>query len=98
MIESKNWSLPKKYTVAALLARSNMGQRMPDPAPAGKLRTPYVSLGSAIYGLCSPFMETDEHEGIFMEEGRMWLSMINKNELVGTNKDVADFYDASYRE
>lgn len=94
MSDSRTWTSAKQFTVAALLARSNMGQPLPSPGS----RTAYRALSSAIMGLCEQYMETDAHERAFMSEGRMWLRYIRAGRLSEGNLDIARFYDENYTE
>ena len=94
-MNSKMWPSAKKHTVAALLARSNMGQN--PPTESSSPRAAHISLSSAVCDICGPFMETDEHEEMFMHEARMWLrDYINKNELSDSMSDILSFYDRNY--
>ena len=94
-MNSKKWPAAKKYTVAALLARSNMGHN--PPRESSSPREAHSSLSSAVCDICGAFMETDEHEEIFMHEARMWLrDYINKNELSDSMRDILSFYDRNY--
>lgn len=59
--------------LAAAFARSNMGLPMEN---FFRRSEGYVSLEEAVYDVCGGFMEADEHEEIFIEEAKMWLSIL----------------------
>ena len=81
----------EKNLAAAYMARSNMGQ----PKAPLRFRTSAFgphgygsSLASAVNGICREFMETDEHETLFMDEAAGWLDRINED---GEEKFFSDF-------
>lgn len=88
----------KLHIIAAILARSNMGQPRPEPHEIADLKTSRysVTLDSAVTRLCEQYMESDEHYDIFMGEGQMFVDMLTE---YGEEKsraswpDIFDIYD-----
>lgn len=89
--------------LAAVLARSNMGQALPDRLEVESLlrgthRGDPVSIGAAVAQLCQQFMENDEHYDMFVKEAEWWASSLRgrgrsgyhgKRERVAVHADVA---------
>lgn len=77
----------QKYVVAALFARSNMGIEKPDDSRVARLfknaaaPSRWASLSNAVIGICEEFMESDEHQKIFENEGQMWMKDSKLNSL-----------------
>jgi hypothetical protein len=70
----------ERLVLAAYFARSNMGL---DRATSKEVQSLLageghgrcqVSLDSAVTFLCQQYMESDEHQDMFMEEAKMWAS------------------------
>lgn len=63
--------------LAVAFAISNMGQKVPDYAWEGREHWG-TSIEGTVNNLCEPFMETMEHERIFMSEAKMWYRDLKK--------------------
>lgn len=68
--------------LAGMFACTNMGQDRPSVAEvasevrAARARPLHYGLESAVHAFCEPFMENDEHQRIFMEEGHSWVKTL----------------------
>lgn len=76
----------QKMIVAAMFARTNMGQPPPSVEDVAQLfasnnRQPFTHLSMPVNTLCGQYMEADEHERIFLAEARGWLRDKNLNTL-----------------
>lgn len=70
--------------LAAIFARSNMGQGRPsiqDVARAKASANPSIS--GMVSFFCGNFMETDEHQAMFEDEARSWYK--------GLKRDTAEY-------
>jgi hypothetical protein len=66
----------QSYVIAALFARSNAGMDLPRAAELRRMMmnaSPLTTLGSAVVGMCDQYMETNEHQRMFMDEAKMWM-------------------------
>ena len=78
--------------IAALYARSNMGQLLPAPARVARLKAAgTVSLDSAVNCVCEEFMEADEHYKIFMQEAKSWKKELKTDEA-GCRRNAPDIF------
>jgi uncharacterized protein YukE len=66
----------KATVMAAVMARTNMGQDMPDRekmfAARFSCNVENWTLDTAVSHFCQEFMENDEHHDIFTDEATMW--------------------------
>jgi len=67
----------ERTVLAAWFARSNMGQNPFKRDRLIELLTPKerwpLTLQSAVITICGEFMESDEHEDIFLKEAKGWF-------------------------
>jgi len=93
----------ERIVLAAWFARSNMGQPRAERFLVESLlnveRKWPLTLQAAVERLCSPYMETDEHEKIFQEEGVSWFrkfspngSHNNREAIIKTWPDVEAYF------
>ena len=81
------YSESDQIVLAAVFARSNMGQGLPEKSLVDYLRKPgegrhrQVTLDSAVVTLCQQFMECDDHYSMFMDEARGWQKELAKNSI-----------------
>lgn len=86
--------------LSAIFARSNMGQGFPAKRDVERLKD-YVprnpaydlTLGSCVNDICRKFMESDEHQGYFMEEAEDWLKDLRRDTCEGiahVHPDIAE--------
>jgi hypothetical protein len=76
MSKVTKFTKPQLYVIAALFARSNTGMDLPKAAELRRMMmnaSPLTTLGSAVVGMCEPYMETNEHQRMFMDEAKMWM-------------------------
>jgi hypothetical protein len=66
----------QSYVIAALFARSNAGMDLPRVDELKWMMvsaSPLTSLTSAVVGMCGKYMETNEHQRMFVDEAKMWM-------------------------
>lgn len=83
--------------LAAIFARSNMGQGLPTAAEVARLRDSDkpTTLESAVVYYCQQFMESDEHEKGFIAEGKMWMRELKRDtreRICAVHKDIGRLY------
>jgi hypothetical protein len=90
--------------LAAIFARSNMGQGLPAKKDVERFkantdwRTKELSpptLDTCVNGFCGRFMESDEHYDWFMKEAKWWLSSFKKTTaevLAHNHPHIAELY------
>ncbi len=72
----------QKMIVAAMFARTNMGQPNPTVEQVRRQFTrPPEHLSTPVMAFCEQYMETDEHQRIFMAEARSWMRDKNLSTL-----------------
>jgi hypothetical protein len=87
--------LPRNEVIilAGIFARSNMGLGNPDKATVERMKaSANPSVSSAVMATCGDFMETNEHQEMFEEEGRGWvrqLSKMSQDDVRNTWPDIA---------
>lgn len=65
--------------LAAWFARSNLGMPNPSRKEVERLLSAtYLTLSGATLALCQKFMESDEHEQMFLDEAKSWLKDFSK--------------------
>jgi hypothetical protein len=63
-----------RFTLAAIMARSNMGMPLPDVETVKRMIKygGHNTISSAVCDVCDQYMETDEHQQMFEDEARGW--------------------------
>lgn len=75
---------PDLIVWAALFARTNMGQSMPDADMIRRYRTAAkhgTGLSAMVNMVCGDFIENDEHADMFFEEAQMWKQQLRKDDI-----------------
>jgi hypothetical protein len=90
--------------LSAIFARSNMGQGLPSKSEVERFKTyvdwrtkkPFApSFQSCVIAFCGKFMESDEHEDMFMQEAKSWMKELKKDtaeEIARVHPDIAELY------
>lgn len=69
---------------AAMFARTNMGQSMPDADMIRRYRTAAkhgTSLSAMVNMVCGDFIENDDHADMFLDEADMWKHQLRNDDL-----------------
>lgn len=78
--------------LSGVFAVSNMGQDLPKADDLARLnRAPSASVNSSVMYFAREYMECDEHQAMFEDEGRMWYRMLKKQslaEVAAKHKDI----------
>lgn len=85
-----------RYILAALMARSNMGQCLDAMHVESALRRPPSDLSSAVFELCGLFMESESDEDLWLEEAEGWYDQLTQL----TDGEIEEMYPrvaAAYR-
>lgn len=72
----------QKYVAAVCLARSNMGQSLPEKEKVSDALLYAQGLESSVEWLCQEMIEDDGIQECIVEEARSWLAMIDERGLV----------------
>lgn len=90
--------------LAAIFARSNMGQGLPAKRDVERFKTNVdwrtkklapPALESCVSDFCGKFMESDEHQDMFEKEARWWLKGLQKRtieDIAQVHSDIAELY------
>ena len=90
--------------LAAIFARSNMGQGLPSKKDVERFKANIdwrtkepspPSLDSCVNNFCDKFMESDEHYDWFMKEAKWWLKELRKRtaeSIAEVHGDIAELY------
>lgn len=93
--------------IAAIFARSNMGQGFPPKKRVEDMKNykdwrtkkpKPVPLSTAVIDFCQQFMESDEHEGYFMDEAEGWLKDLKKETCEAVAQDHPDIAELFWRD
>jgi hypothetical protein len=84
----------------AIFARSNMGQGLPKQDVVDRMKLPGshgqpIELHTAVIWVCEEFMESDEHEHMFVKEAKWWVPQLRrrgKTDICRVHTDIAELY------
>ena len=96
MSKKSNLTTSDVTVLAAIFARSNMGMGLPDAKDVARVKSwNDPELQSVVMNFCAQFMETDEHERIFVSEGKGWVKDLKKRDreyLYRVHPEIAKLY------
>lgn len=87
----------KAIVLAGIFAVSNMGQKLPPIGDVVRVKAnAKTTVNSSVMAFAQGYMETDEHQKIFEDEGRSWFKTLlpmDDNEAAKTWPDILALYD-----
>jgi len=85
----------QRCILAAILAVSNLGMGRPEPSRVAEAKaSPYcTTLQDAVIKFGQQYMESDEHEEIFMLEARGFYRDLGPKRLAGSMRAWRDLFD-----
>jgi len=81
--------------LAAIFARSNLGMALPDTSLVQRAKTGNPTLESSVVLFCGEFMESEEHEEMFLLEAKGWLRQLkrmSREKIKSTWPDIGTLY------
>lgn len=69
----------ERIALAGAFARTNMGMSVPSKSNMQRLLAlKDISLSAAVMWFCQDYMETDEHQDMFEQEGAAWYKLLGE--------------------
>jgi hypothetical protein len=97
------WKPYQVNILAAVFARSNMGQLRPSAAELARVvrsGREKNTLHGCVIMLCEQYMETNDHEEMFLDEAGGWARTLSRESVETTrrkHKDIVELYEEAER-